>query len=250
MDGDRLPQVMLTTEAVIETGSSDVVPANRFGRLFSWCPVNWTLMLTQGWFRVMDLLDRPLALFYAARRARTLDALLSSSVPLSGREIARRADLSPTTANLALGDLETAGLVRRRVDGRAHRWQLRDDNVLVRQIRQLARVQDEDAAQVVVDALGAEPVSITLFGSTARGESGAASDVDILLVAADREQDLLFRRRAYRVSTSLRSALGRAVHVIVMDKDKLVGQRDGEFVAGVLRDGRALRGASIQELVS
>ena len=95
------------------------------------------------------------------------------------------------TPGQALGDLETAGLVRRRVDGRAYRWQLRDDNVLVHQIRQLARVQDADAAQVVVDALGAEPVSITLFGSTARGESGAGSDIDLLLVATGREQDLL-----------------------------------------------------------
>ena len=198
----------------------------------------------------MNLLDRPLALFYDARRARTLDALLSTSVPLTGREVARRADLSPTTTNLALADLETAGLVRRRVDGRAYRWQLRDGNVLVSQIRQLARVKDKDAAQVVVNALGAEPVSITLFGSTARGESDAGSDVDLLLVAADREQSLLFRRRAYQVSTSLRSVLGRPVHVIVMDKDKLVRQRDSEFVAGVLRDGRALRGVAIQELVS
>ena len=207
-------------------------------------------MLTQGRFRVMDLLDRPLALFYDARRARTLDALLSSSGPLTGREVARRAELSPTTANLALGDLETAGLVRCRVDGRAHRWQLCDDNGLVRQIRQLARVQDEDAAQVVVDALGAEPVSVTLFGSTARGESSAASDVDLLLVAADRDQDLLFRRRAYVVSTSLRSVLGRPVHVIVMEREKLVSQRDGEFVTEVLRDGRLLRGAAIRALVS
>jgi predicted nucleotidyltransferase len=227
----------------------DAVAANRITRLFSWCPVNWTLKFWQEWFRVMDLLDRPLALFYDARRARTLDALLSSSVPMTGREVARRADLSPTTANLALGDLETAGLVRRRVDGRAYRWQLRDDNALVGQIRQLARVQDAEAAQVVVDALGAEPVSITLFGSAARGESGAASDVDLLLVAADLEQDRLFRRRAYRVSSALRSVLGRPVHVIVMDKDKLVRERAGAFVVGVLRDGRPLRGAAIQELV-
>lgn len=198
----------------------------------------------------MDLLDRPLALFYDARRARTLDVLLSSSTPLTGRAVARRARLSPTTANLALGDLETAGLVHCQAVGRAHLWQLRDDNALVCQIRQLARVQDQDAAQVVVDALGAEPVSVTLFGSTARGESGPDSDVDLLVVAANRAQDLLFRRRAHRVSTSLLSALGRPVHVIVMDRDKLIRQRDSEFVTEVLRDGRMLRGTEIQELVS
>jgi predicted nucleotidyltransferase len=91
---------------------------------------------------------------------------------------------------------------------------------------------------------------VTLFGSTARGESGVASDVDLLLVAADRVQDLLFRRRAYQVSSALRSVLGRPVHVIVMDKDKLVRQRDSEFVKGVLRDGRTLRGTAIRDLDS
>ena len=208
------------------------------------------VVLTQGRCPVMDLLDRPLALFYDARRARTLDVLLSSSTPLTGRAVARQARLSPTTANLALEDLETAGLAHCQVVGRAHFWQLHDDNVLVCQIRQLARVQDEDAAQVVVDALGAEPVSVTLFGSTARGESSPDSDVDLLVVAASRSQDLLFRRRAHRVSTALRSVLGRPVHVIVMDTDKLFRQRDSEFVTEVLRDGRMLRGTAIQELVS
>lgn len=198
----------------------------------------------------MDLLDRPLALFYDAARARVLDVLLSSSDPMSGREVSRRASLSPTTASLKLQDLEDAGLVTSWGDRRSHRWQLREDNLLVRQLRQLARVQDEEAARIIVDALGAEPVSVVLFGSVARGESGADSDVDLLLVAADRDQDLLFRRRAYEASRSLRSALGRPVHVLVTHREKLSQERDSAFVQAVLRDGRTLHGTPLRELRS
>lgn len=198
----------------------------------------------------MDLLDRPLALFYDATRARVLDALLSAREPLSGRQIARLADLSPTTVNGALEDLEERGIVRSRTQGLANLWSLQEESALVEQIRQLGRVQDELAGQVVVDALGAEPLSVTLFGSTARGESGVNSDVDLLLVAANAEQDLLFRRRAYKASSALRNLVGRSIHVTVMNSKKLVTPQVRKFIAGVLEDGRTLRGASIRELVS
>ena len=85
----------------------------------------------------MDLLDRPLALFYDATRARVLDVLLSADQPLSGREIARRAELSPTTATRALDGLEAAGVACSRTSGRSHLWTLRDDNEFVTQVRAL-----------------------------------------------------------------------------------------------------------------
>jgi predicted nucleotidyltransferase/biotin operon repressor len=198
----------------------------------------------------MDLLDRPLALFYDATRARVLDVLLSADQPLSGREIARRAELSPTTAARALDGLEAAGIACSRTRGRSHLWTLRDDNEFVTQVRALARVQDDQAGQLIAEALGEEPLSVTLFGSAARGESGAASDVDLLLVAASREQEVLFRRRAFHAARALRRLVGRPVHVVVMDLDQLVKQSGGPFVEDVLADGRALRGATVRELVS
>lgn len=198
----------------------------------------------------MDLLDRPLALFYDAARARVLDVLLSSSDPMSGREVARRANLSPTTASAKLQDLEAAGLVTSQGDRRSHRWGLRADNALIDQLRQLARVQDEQAARMIMDALGAEPVSVVLFGSVARGESGADSDVDLLLVAADPDQDLHFRRRAYAVSRALRFILGRPVQVLVTYVEKVARDKDSAFVRAVLKDGRTLHGVTFRDLAS
>jgi predicted nucleotidyltransferase len=198
----------------------------------------------------MELLDHPLALLYDSRRVRVLDVLLSTSEALTGREVARRANLSPTTAAAALNDLETAGLVSSRRDGRANRWLARDDSEFLRQLAQVARVQDRNAGEALVDALGTEPVSVTLFGSTARGRSGPDSDVDILLVAVDRAQGLQLRRRAYRAGASLQALLGRPVHIVVMDVEKVRREHQGAFVQNVLRDGRVLRGAGVEELVS
>ncbi|MEK6649165.1 MAG: nucleotidyltransferase domain-containing protein [Actinomycetota bacterium] len=198
----------------------------------------------------MNLLDRPLALFYDATRARVLDALLSSSEAMSGRQIARQTNLSPTTANGALAELENRGFVRSRPHGRANLWSLQGDNKLVQQIRMFARVQDEIAGEVVADALGSEPISITLFGSTARGESGANSDVDLLIVSKDRQQDLLFRRRAFVAEKALHQIIGRPVEVTVVRKDTLSSDKISGFVRAVMKDGRTLRGSSIEKLVS
>lgn len=198
----------------------------------------------------MNLLDKPLALFYDATRARVLDVLISNSEELSGRAIARKSELSPTTTNLALGDLASHGIVSSRTEGRSHLWSLQQGNAVVRQIRGLAKLQDERAGRVVADALGSEPISVTLFGSVARGESGPDSDVDILVIAKDHAQGQIFRRRAYKASSALRQEVGREVEITVIESDALQEPSIYGFLGQVLSDGRTLHGKKLSELVS
>lgn len=198
----------------------------------------------------MNLLDKPLALFYDATRARVLDVLISNPEELSGRAIARQSELSPTTTNLALGDLASHGIVSSRTEGRSHLWSLQQGNAVVRQILGLAKLQDERAGRVVVDALGSEPISVTLFGSVARGESGPDSDVDILVIAKDHEQGQIFRRRAYKASSALRQEVGREVDITVIESDALQEPSIYGFLGQVLSDGRTLHGKKLSELVS
>ena len=198
----------------------------------------------------MNLLDKPLSLFYDATRVRVLDVMLANPQELSGRAIARRSDLSPTTANLALGDLASHGIVSSRAEGRSHLWSLHLENALVKQLVALARVQDEQCGQVVADALGSEPISVTLFGSVARGEPGPQSDVDILVIAQDHAQGQEFRRRAYKASAALRQEVGREVEITVVERDALQDASIRGFIGQVLSDGRTLQGKRLSELVS
>jgi predicted nucleotidyltransferase len=197
----------------------------------------------------MNLLDRPLALFYDATRARVLDVLLSNRTPLSGRTVARQAGLSPTTTNGALGDLAAHGIVKSNTKGRAHLWVLQEDNDLVKQMEGFARVPDKMAGQVVVNALGSEPISVMLFGSVARGESGPSSDVDLLVIAKDRKQGQNFRRHAHKASSALRQKVGRPVQITVIEQDSITRDKISDFIKQVSRDGRTLRGKKLTELV-
>ncbi len=206
--------------------------------------------LRKGAVLLMNLLEKPLALFYDATRARVLDVLLANPQALSGRAIARQSDLSPTTTNLALGDLASHGIVSSRADGRSHLWSLCWENALVKQLVDLARVHDEHAGQILADALGSEPLSVTLFGSIARGESGPHSDVDILVIAKDHAQGQNFRRRAYRASSARRQEVGREVEITIIESDALQEPSIQGFLGQVLSDGRTLHGKKLSELVS
>jgi predicted nucleotidyltransferase/biotin operon repressor len=197
----------------------------------------------------MQLLDRPLALFFDAARSRVLDVLLTADAPLSGREIAKHAGLSPTTANAKVVELEDAGLVTTVVDGRAHRTSVRHDHPLVRELRHFARAQDADVAQLVVDAAGTEPVSIVLFGSTSRGESGANSDVDLLLVAVDLEEARQLRRLAHAIVKSVRTVIPRRVEIVVATAEQLRARGGQGFAANIESEGRVLRGVPIEHLL-
>ena len=193
----------------------------------------------------MQLLDRPLAVFYEPRRVRVLDVLLVAAEELSGRAIAALAGISPTTANLALEELADAGLVTSRPVGRATLWRTAEGAPVLEQLRSVARAGQDEVCDILVDALGSEPVSITLYGSTARGTAGASSDVDILVVAPDEETESLFRRRSYVASRRLRALLGRPVQITLMDQARLKRTFDSSFVTNVITDGRTLRGVPL-----
>ncbi|MDP1720255.1 MAG: nucleotidyltransferase domain-containing protein, partial [Candidatus Nanopelagicaceae bacterium] len=105
------------------------------------------------------------------------------------------------------------------------------------------------AGQLVVDALGSEPVSVMLFGSAARGESGPNSDVDLLVIAKDHKQGQDFRRRAFKASSALRQKVGRPVEITVVERDSITKSEIGDFIGQVSRDARTLRGKKLTELV-
>jgi predicted nucleotidyltransferase len=86
------------------------------------------------------------------------------------------------------------------------------------------------------------PCRIYLFGSRARGESGAESDYGLLLLIEDpSEPTYRLSRRAYRVLRGIPAA----VDVIVWDRKAFESRLHlpASFPATVLREGRLLHAA-------
>jgi predicted nucleotidyltransferase len=196
------------------------------------------------------LLPHPLSGLFDDRRARVLDVLLAADGPLSGRDVAKRCGVSPTTAGDALDELAERGLVRVAPRGRALLWQVDEDHAFIRMVRDWTAGVDEALAGLVVKTLGELPESVVLFGSTARQDDRPDSEVDVLVVSASPEGRRTYRRRSYALAQGLRRLLGRPVDVVVMGRDEMRAQASSPFVQRIAREGRVLVGTSISALLA
>jgi len=137
----------------------------------------------------------------------------------------------------ALKALTELGIVETQTIGRAGVHTINDHHLAVPHLRALA---DPVAAlqSVVKESVGPGAESVMVFGSIARGEATAASDVDLAVIATpewDGRGDL---------EDSVRARLGNACDVLVFTTAEFAKlARSGEpIVADILRDGVALLG--------
>lgn len=97
------------------------------------------------------------------------------------REIARKTDLSPSTASQAVNDLEKDGLVT--TEKKVTKQVQASDNQLFRdhkRIHNLRQLLQSDLINKLEESY--RPDAIVLFGSYARGEDDSNSDIDLALV--------------------------------------------------------------------
>ncbi len=113
-----------------------------------------------------------------------LIVLAGSSVPRSGREIARRTGRSKTGVQHVLEHLVDQGIVERLPAGNAQLYSLNRDHLLAGAVEQMANAHAE-LIRRLRDTIGSwetPAVHASLFGSAARGDGDIHSDIDLLIV--------------------------------------------------------------------
>lgn len=142
--------------------------------------------------RLRSPLDGALASQGHVRVLRALHSL-PDGLAVSVRDLARRAGLRHPRTSQILADLHHQGVTIAQRAGRADLYQLNRAHILYPPIRRL--FQDEEASSAALITLlrralaraGRQVREAHLFGSVARGESEAASDVDLAVVTPDPE---------------------------------------------------------------
>jgi len=131
----------------------------------------------------MDV-SKPFAAISPGVNADVLVVLAGSTKPRSGRELARRAGRSNTGVQHVLDRLVEHGLVNREEVGRTFLYELNRDHLLAPTVEQMAGARAELVRRLrdAVGAWGVPPVHASLFGSAARGDGDANSDIDLLIV--------------------------------------------------------------------
>lgn len=110
----------------------------------------------------------------------------------TGRELAKQAGVSPAQAARDLRDLLDVGVVNCEVHGRTFAWSWNSDHVLATPVAALMNLEASLRGSLVAEiAKGLRRLPIqkaVLFGSVARGEERADSDIDLFLTVRDEAQ--------------------------------------------------------------
>src|SRR5687767_2501363 len=131
----------------------------------------------------MDLVQ-PVQVVIPGAQGRILAVLAETTAELNLRTIARLSGVSIAQASRVMPDLVELGMVERRDEPPSVLFRLVEEHVASRAVLALA-----GARQAVLEGLGQAagaldppPVSVIVFGSFARGEARAASDIDVIAV--------------------------------------------------------------------
>jgi predicted nucleotidyltransferase len=197
-------------------------------------------------------LSAPLETLVAPDRARVLTVLVRAGQPLSGRTIATLTGSvsQPTVARL-LRSLTHDGLVRRVPGG----YELNREHLAYGAVELLLDAPSLLARRIAaeVSTWGHPPVTVALFGSTARGHAGPDSDVDLLVVRPSEidADDEVWAACVATLTERVHDWTGAPCEILEYDPDELaVLDRAGDpLVEAILRDGVTLTGIPLPQVL-
>ncbi len=189
-------------------------------------------------------------------QGRILSVLVETTAPLNLRTVAQLAGVSPAQASRVLPRLVELGIVERSEVPPSSQFLLARSNVAAQAIIELARSQETAADRMGLAAasMPISPESVSVFGSFARGDAVAESDIDVVVVRSD---DIDEENEAWSAALDAwrRDALsitGNSVEIVEVPLSEAAAKLRGrsEFWRAVHRDGLCIHGLSIEQIES
>jgi len=198
-------------------------------------------------------LDEILAGTGSVRVLRALDAVYGNALSVS--RLAQDTRLTPDGVRGVLNGLERTGVVESLGSGRTRLFQIVRRHPMAQALNFLfdcERVRlDEFLAAALAEAADDRIVALWLFGSVARGEDTAQSDVDIALVVAAEPETVDTVADAFRAALRPHErAQAYAASVTAIPQSeiaRLIAERSPLW-SDLLRDAQILKGAAPERL--
>lgn len=190
----------------------------------------------------------------APTEARVLAVLLRVETPMSGRAVARVTGLTQSTAQRALTRLREAGLVLASPAPPSLLYRANPDHLAMPALVSLMRPEAELRTRMAEHIAGWQlpPVSVVIYGSVAREEAKAGSDVDVLVVRPDATEpdDATWQVQLAELGHGLRRWTGRRASIVDVSRHEATeGLAEGEpFLVEADRDGWLIAGRPLGEL--
>ena len=204
----------------------------------------------------MDL-GNPSASVLGGVSGAVLTVLAKTTLPLTGPTIASlsQTQVSRAGVNRVMGELVESGLVHAVQAGKAKLFSLNRDHVAADAIEALAslkqilfqRIRDQ------VATWNTSPISVVLFGSTARGDASSNSDVDLLIVRSSRldANDLAWSADLANLIRSIQAWSGNGCELLEYSQAELkkLAQSSDPLFESIRIDGMSLYGLSVASLL-
>lgn len=199
----------------------------------------------------MDL-SNPLRAVAPGVEGDVLAVLLRAHVPLTGARVAALAERGETQVRQVLRRLEQHGLVDVERHGQSYTYLMNRAHVLVPSLQALQEAMPtvEDGVRALVGDWTSPPASLVMFGSAARRDGGADSDVDLLLVRPDDidPDDQTWAEQRHELAQSVERWIGNTVQVIELSTTELAkaGRRKEPLIGELQADGVVLAGRDLR----
>jgi len=196
----------------------------------------------------------PVEAIVPGAQGRVLAVLAETTAELNLRTIAELSAVSPAQASRILPGLVVLGVIERREVPPSSLFRFVPEHVASRTILELARATNRvlDELGHLAGTLPILPVSVIVFGSFARREATAVSDIDLVVVRPDdvAEDDEGWASAMEQLHTGVRRLTGNrleALEVSASEAARLVGSRRPLW-SDIRRDGRVVHGLQLDEL--
>jgi len=204
----------------------------------------------------MDL-TRPYAALSPTLDPAVLVALIGTTRPLTGREVARLLGRASHSGVIAvLERLVEQGLVEREEAGRAFLFTLNREHLAAPAVALLANLREEllDRIREAVDAWRIKAHHLSLFGSAARGDGGTDSDIDLFVVrhTAIEAQEPVWREQLDLLAWKVERWTGNPARIVEVEQRDIARLRKQRppVVDQLLTNAISLTGPDVSTLLS
>jgi len=175
--------------------------------------------------------------------------LLDTNNGYTGNEVARKSEMHPRSALKALTLLEGLGIVNRLRGGRDHIFTLNREHYIVQEA--LIKLFDTESKfpQEIKKTLAAilknKAVCAVIFGSTARQEETALSDLDICCIVKTKEELEPVRELLYSKVSMLYKKFGIKLAPVFFTQDEFNRKKNTQLIQNILSEGDIVLGKLI-----
>ncbi|MHB1868157.1 MAG: nucleotidyltransferase domain-containing protein [Nitrososphaerales archaeon] len=167
------------------------------------------------------------------------------------RELARTAGISHPETSKVVRELEKRGIVNLQPVGRAHQVSLNEKSYILKSVVEPVFRAEKSTVSSLISTI--KPYfkdkrisSVAIFGSVARGLEKDTSDIDLLVIADDRE---FANERISRASLAAVSKFGFALSPLIMNRTRFIRERNKDLEKSILESYTTVCGKDLREVV-